>query len=151
MAAKLLALGYTAKEVAEDIDYPVERIKVLMRSTMFKLEIEKQKKRQLDDVQAHLTTRMKERADKTLDNIEEMADSPGVSATRLNANKIILDRILPHEENVREPVQQIVVNISSADVKHWEDTLAEDAEYEVVEEDNFPAIEDQSEPGTGDN
>lgn len=129
IAAQLLGIGYTEQEVAETTGLPITHLKVLLKSRLFRVEMDKARDRFIRANAKEVRDKVYGRAPHAVDVMEEIMDDPK-HKDRLAAAKEFVGRVVPlkQEGGGKEPV--VVINITPETLKAHETILAE---YEVLD------------------
>jgi hypothetical protein len=149
IAAQLLGLGYSVEEVAEDTGMAVPRLKVLLRSRLFRTEMDKAGERFIKAEAAYAKERFHAKTPHMMDIVEEMADSPKTpAATRHAIARDYYGRVVPPKQEARQEAPVVVINITEADAHNIDATLAE---YKDLGGEEIEDVEVEEVEGTSSN
>lgn len=130
IAAQLLGIGYSVDEVAQDTGLAVTHLRVLLKSHLFRIEMDKARDRFIKAHANLVREQIYAKAPHAVDVMEEIMDDPK-HKDRLGAAKEFVGRVVPlkQEGGRQEPV--VVINITGDQLKAHEAVIAE---FERVED-----------------
>jgi len=141
LAAQLIAIGYEIAEVAEWVGLTPDHLAVMVKSNLFKLEIEKARDKFVSAHAKDLETRLHANGPKAIETMVGLMDCGESPATQFNAAKWVAERVLPKTQESSGPRIQIIIGDGA--VRQVE---AVDAEYELIEGDS---ADGESDPAGG--
>lgn len=151
MAAQMLGLGYSVEETATDTGLSVTHLKVLKRSRLFQVEMDKATDKFIKNHADIAKERFFAKTPQMMEMVEGMAEDPKTpAATRHAIARDYYNRVVPPKGEGGQQTPTIVINISDSEHKNIEATLVEFKDLGGEDIEDADIVEDEDE-GTDSN